>query len=204
MLARLRKSLWYWVVIVAVISTYPLTATAEHHEPRLIVIGDSLSTTLNSWPNHLRRLAPRWNIHVMAQNGRTIRDFSIPRDLWTKGDKNETVVYFLGGNDMLQRNHVFHAKARLLSHLDFLLDRNFKVLLIVPPRFDVDQELFGESIEEHRAMIEACRGTRENLWVYDMDQIWDASQTPDGVHPTSTLSYEMALVINFVLGSNIY
>ena len=165
---------------------------------------DSLSTTLNSWPNHLRRIAPRWNIHVMAQNGRTIRDFSIPRDLWTAGDKHETVVYFLGANDMLQRNHVFHAKARLMTHLDFLLDRNFKVLLIVPPRFNVDQEMFAKSIEEHRAMIESCRGTRENLWVYDMEEIWDSSQTPDGVHPTSTLSYEMALIINYVLGMNIY
>ena len=91
-----------------------------------------------------------------------------------------------------------------MTHLDFLLDRNFKVLLIVPPRFNVDQEMFAKSIEEHRAMIESCRGTRENLWVYDMEEIWDSSQTPDGVHPTSTLSYEMALIINYVLGMNIY
>ena len=202
--SRETLQLFFWASILIVVFTCSHAVEADHHEPRLIVIGDSLSTTLNSWPNQLRRIAPRWNIHVMAQNGRTIRDFSIPRDLWTAGDKQETVVYFLGANDILQRNHVFHAKSRLMTHLDFLLDRNFKVLLIVPPRFNVDQEMFAKSIEEHRAMIESCRGTRENLWVYDMEEIWDSSQTPDGVHPTSTLSYEMALIINYVLGMNIY
>jgi hypothetical protein len=152
----------------------------------------------------LRRIAPRWNIQVMAQNGRTIRDFSMPRDLWTPGDRNETVVYFLGGNDILQRNHVAHAKYRLQTHLNFLLERNFKVLLIVPPTFSLDREMFAETNEQHRAMVESCRGSHPNLWVYDIDNVWDTSQTPDNVHPTPTLSYEIALVINMVLGMNIY
>ena len=195
-----------WIVVGALVAALTIfsSAEAEHHEPRLIIFGDSLSTTLKSWPNHLRRIAPRWNIHLMAQNGRTIRDFSIPRDLWTPGDRNETVIYFLGGNDILQRNNVNHAKYRLQSHINFLLERNFKVLLIVPPHLGLDEETFGKSNEEHRAMVESCRGIHPNLWVYDMDNVWDPSQTHDGIHPTSNLSYEIALVINMVLAVNIY
>ena len=189
--------------------TYLSVAWAEH-EPRLIIFGDSLSTTLESWPNHLRRIAPRWNIHLQAQNGRTIRDFSIPRDLRARGDRNETVIYFLGSADILQRNHAAHAGYRLKTHINFLLERNFKVLLIVPPHLKLDPEKFhtadevAKSNEEHRKMIESYRGTHPNLCVYDLDNVWDPSQTVDGIHPTSTLSYEIALVINMVLGMNIY
>jgi len=177
---------------------------AGNNEPRLIIIGDSISTTHESWPNYLRAMAPRWNIQVMAQNGRSIRDFSIPRDLWTTGDKNETVIYFLGCNDILQRSDIMHARYRLQDDIKFLLDRNFKVLLIIPPHFGIDPEKFGKSTEEHRELMASYRETRPNLWVYDMDNVWDAQQTYDGVHPNAALSYEIALVINMVLSMNIY
>lgn len=167
-------------------------------------MGDSLSTTHESWPGYLREIAPRWNVQVMAQNGRTIRDFSLPRDLWTPGDKNETVIYFLGGNDILQRNNVVHARYRLQSHISFLLERNFKVLLITPPTLGVDPEMFGKTNAEHRALVESYRGTNENLWVYDMDNVWNTAQTPDGVHPSAELSREIALAINKVLAQKIY
>jgi hypothetical protein len=178
-------------------------ADAGPTEPRLIVIGDSLSTTDQGWPNQLREIAPRWNVQVMAQNGRTIRDFSIPRDLWTSGN-NETVVYFLGANDILQKNATPHAKYRLQSHIAFLLERNFKVLLIIPPSLGLDDQLIGKSNSEHREMIESCRGTAPNLWVYDLDNVWDPSMTTDGIHPTAELSIEIAYAINMVLSMNIY
>jgi len=179
-------------------------ADAGSKEPRLIVIGDSLSTTHESWPAYLRELAPRWNIHVMAQNGRTIRDFSIPRDLWTPGNRNETVIYFLGGNDILQQNHVAHARYRMESHVAFLLERNFKVLLIMPPSLGLDEEIFGKSNVDHRALVASFRGTHPNLCVYDIDHVWNPSDTGDGVHPNPSLSMEIAMAINMVLAMNIY
>jgi hypothetical protein len=179
-------------------------ADAEPTAPRLIVIGDSLSTTDQGWPNQLREMAPRWNVQVMAQNGRSIRDFSIPRDLWTLGNNNETVVYFLGGNDILQRNGSTHAKYRLQSHIAFLLERNFKVLLIVPPSFGLDDQMYGEANRAHREVVESCRGTAPNLWVYDIDLVWDPSMTTDGIHPSAELSTEIAYVIDIVLSMNIY
>ena len=199
-----RKHVGLLIGVIFVALGYFLVADAGHDEPRLIVLGDSLSTTHESWPNYLRQLAPRWNIQVMAQNGRTIRDFSIPRDLWTPGDRNETVIYILGCNDILQRNDIMHATYRLKNHLSFLLDRNFKVVLIIPPRLEIDQKQYGQSIEEHRSLFESFRGTRENLWVYDLDNVWDTSLTYDGIHPTPALAYEIALVINMVLATNIY
>ena len=88
-------------------------SNADHVVPRLIVVGNSLSTTHHSWPQVLGDITDRWVINVMAQNGRTIRDFSFPRDLWTSGDNYETVVYMLGSNDIGQRNGVDHAKYQL-------------------------------------------------------------------------------------------
>lgn len=189
---------------LAAVALYFSFAYADNDEPRLIVIGDSLSTTHESWPHILGGMAPRWNIHVMAQNGRTIRDFSIPRDLWTPGDRNETVIYFLGCNDMLQKNDIMHARYRLKNHISFLLDRNFKVLLIIPPFLEKFRESHGKSMREHRALIESFRGTHPNLWVYDMQNIWDDDQLYDGIHPKYGLSHFMALSINTVLGMNIY
>ncbi len=177
---------------------------AGHEEPRLIIIGDSLSTTHECWPNYLREMAPRWNIQVMAQNGRTIRDFSIPRDLWTIGNENETVIYFLGTNDILQRNHIAFAASRLKADIRFLLDQQFKVLLIIPPTPDFDKAIWGKSIKEHRELVKSFRGTDPNLWVYDMDNIWDKSETPDGIHPSAELSWKIAEAINWVLAQNIY
>jgi hypothetical protein len=190
--------------VLVITLLYYSIADAGNNEPRLIVIGDSLSTTHESWPNFLREIAPRWNIHVMAQNGRTIRDFSIPRDLWTPSDKNETVIYFLGANDIFQRNAIMHARFRLKSHIDFLLERNFKVLLIVPPTLGPDSATFDAANEQHRALVESYRGTRPNLWVYDIDTIWDQAETLDGVHPNAVLSREIAMTINIVLHMDIY
>ena len=196
----------YAVVSLALVSALLLyfIADAGTAEPRLIVFGDSLSTTDQGWPAQLREIAPRWDVQVMAQNGRTIRDFSIPRDLWTDGDKNETVIYFLGANDILQRNAVVHAKHSLQSHIAFLLERNFKVLLIVPPSFHLDEEKYGEINRAHRELVESCRGTNPSLWVYDIDNVWDASMTADGIHPTVELHREVAYRINIVLSMNIY
>lgn len=179
-------------------------AEADPPVPRLIVIGDSLSASHDSWPKQLGRLAPRWNIQVLAQNGRTIRDFSLPRDLWTTGDANETVVYFLGGNDILQKYAVAHAEYRLKTHINFLLERNFKVLLIIPPTFGFEDEVHRKSNEAHRELIKSYRQTHPNICIYDMDNIWDKNETWDGIHPKPGLSYEIALALNMVLGMNIY
>jgi hypothetical protein len=64
--------------------------------------------------------------------------------------------------------------------------------------------MFGEPNREHREVIESCRGTSPNLWVYDLDLVWDPSMTTDGIHPNAELSREIAYVINIVLSMNIY
>jgi hypothetical protein len=192
------------LALLVVAAVFYYVAVAGHGKPRLIVIGDSLSSGHESWPVYLHEMAPRWNVQVMAQNGRTIRDFSIPRDLWTSGNSNEAVIYFLGGNDILQTNDIGFAKYRLQTHINFLLERNFKVLLIVPPTLGLDEGMFGKTNKEHRELVESYRGTRPNLWVYDIDNVWDQSETSDGCHPTASLSYEIALAMNYVLAMNIY
>ena len=46
------------IAIFLVATLYLSVADAGHDEPRLIVIGDSISTTHESWPNYLRQMAP--------------------------------------------------------------------------------------------------------------------------------------------------
>ena len=179
-------------------------SNADHVVPRLIVVGNSLSTTHHSWPQVLGDITDRWVIHVMAQNGRTIRDFSFPRDLWTSGDNYETVVYMLGSNDIGQRNGVGHAKYQLQTQVSFLLERNFNVLLIIPPSLGLDEKKYGRSNRLHRALFESYRDTHPRLWVFDLDNVWDPALTADGVHPNDELSIEIAHAINWVLALNIY
>ena len=196
-----------YATILALVLHYILfvsAANADHVVPRLIIVGNSLSTTHHSWPNVLGELTDRWVIHVMAQNGRTIRDFSFPRDLWTSGDQNDTVIYFIGSNDIGQRNHIDFAKYRLQTHISFLLERNFKVLLIVPPNLGMDKKLYGKSTREHRKLFKSFRDTHPRLWVYDIDHVWDPAKTTDGIHPNDELSIEIAQAINWFLAINIY
>jgi hypothetical protein len=69
-------------------------------DQRVIVIGDSISEHIYCWPNELRLENPQLNLQLMTQSGRTIRDFSIPRDLRNVSEK-DVVIYFLGANDAL-------------------------------------------------------------------------------------------------------
>jgi hypothetical protein len=183
---------------------FPSATSADPVVPRLIVVGDSLSSTRHSWPGKLGELTDRWAIQVMAQNGRAIRDFSFPRDLWTSGNQNDTVVYFLGCNDILQRNHVDYAKYRLQTHIQFLLERNFNVLLVVPPRLELKEQTFSKSNAQHRALFEAFRHLSPRLWVYDIDNVWDPTETLDGIHPTDELSMDIAHALNMALSMNIH
>jgi len=197
----LRRGLSLLIPVLALVAA---SIYAGHDEPRLIIIGDSLSTTHESWPNFLRKLAPRWNIHLLAQNGRTIRDYDPPRDLWTPGDKPETVVYFLGTNDVLQRDDVIFATYRLKNHISFLLDRNFRVLLINLPRFNFGDAKFAANLAAHRALIDSFRDTNPRLYVYDLDRIWDSKHAPDGIHPDAELSQRIAVTLDRVLAEKIY
>jgi hypothetical protein len=103
-----------------------------------------------------------------------------------------------------------HAKTRLKTHVDFLLGRNFKVLLLIPPTLtldafpEADRKLHAQITERTRALFESYRGTDPNLWVYDLDEVWDNAETMDGVHSNPELSLRIAMAINWTLSLNIY
>lgn len=155
-------------------------------EGRLIVIGDSLSSTATSWPVYAN------GVHIMAQPGRLIRDYQPPRDIHSK--TRERVVYFLGGNDIgSQSVHGGSAevtKSFLLDHLRFLTGRGFRVLVVIPPDFGIDA--LDTSNRNHRRMFKSLRGTLKGVQFVDINPIWDKSLTSDGVHPLPELSYRIA------------
>lgn len=164
-------------------------------EPRLIVIGDSLSATASSWPVYME--APV--INLMAQIGRTARDYSPPRDL-RPTHAGDRVVYFLGGNDIgMQSVHNGDpgpTRIVVLDHLRFLTGRGFRVLLVIPPDFGFD--LLAQSNRKHRNMFAAIE--LPGVTTIDINEVWDTDRTLQyGIHPDPSLSYDMAKAIERML-----
>ena len=98
----MRKSTqWFFLVLI-----FGLTDVVQ--AKGVVVIGDSLSATEDSWPTYIYG----HHFSLMAQGGRTIRDFDIPRDIFS-GFPFTTAVYFLGANDATQDQNL-HPKPPLL------------------------------------------------------------------------------------------
>ena len=145
----------------------------------VLVIGDSISAQVHSWPTHLRDMTGD-NVMVMAQNGRTIRDFTLPNDLVAMPNV-DTVVYFLGANDVIKRTPIRTVAERALTQLRFLKDRNFRVIVVLVPDF-------GDVSQVNRILGNKARGLKMEIITLD----WDSSLTYDGIHPLRSLSRQIA------------
>jgi len=182
------------VLITAIVILF-LSGPVSAFGGRLIIIGDSISSTDTSWPTYIP------GAQVMAQPGRLIRDYQPPRDIHST--TGERIVYFLGGNDI--GNQSVHggnpkiARQLLLDHLHFLTGRGFKVLVVIPPLFDIHN--LDQSNRKHRQMFKSLRGTIKGVEFIDINPVWDTSQTSDGIHPLPSLSKAIAHRIRARLAS---
>jgi len=159
----------------------------------VLVIGDSMSAQVNSWPAYYREYTGD-NVMVMAQNGRTIRDFTLPNDLHADGNI-DTAIYLLGGNDMFMNTGPFMLAERVLTHLRFLKDRGFRVIVVKVPEF------YGREAEIRKIngiITRKARGLK--LEVIDLMPIWDTHLTSDTVHPKPELSRMIAQCVITALG----
>ena len=174
--------------------------TLSNHENarRVIIFGDSLSSTQNSWPVHIP------GAHVNAQPGRSVQFFDLPRDLVYNAKNKDCVVYMLGSNDIgHQTVHNNSAKATefyLRSHLSALTERGFPVLCVIPPIFGFDN--LKKSNFNHRQMFKKI--DIPGVKLYDLNKVWDKDGTVDGIHPGAELSEKIALAlavqINLLIG----
>ena len=146
-----------------------------------LVIGDSISAQVTSWPSYYRELTGK-HVMVIAQNGRTIRDFTLPNDLRAE-DNLDNVFYFLGANDAFQSTRLPLLKERVITHLRFLKDRGFKVTVILVPEF-AGREV---SVRKVNAIL-VKKAKALNMPVVDLMPVWDTSLTSDTVHPLPELS----------------
>jgi hypothetical protein len=158
---------------------------------RVIVIGDSIAAQPDSWPRLLQGLD---NLQVMAQSGRTIRDFTIPADLEV-GDF-DTVIYMLGSVDAYSQYPVRHSQRKLAVHLRFLVDRGFRVIVLLPPISSTLQPYIGHT---RRMIVSTARDI--GVEVRNIP-VWDESLTTDGVHPTATLSAMVADWVSMLIRSS--
>ena len=152
----------------------------------VLVIGDSMSAQVNSWPAYYREYTGD-NVMVMAQNGRTIRDFTMPNGLVAMPNVDK-VIYFLGTNDRLAGIPQSTIASRSLTQLRFLKDRGFTVTVVLMP---------GDSVV-NRVLRAKAKGLRMGL--IDLSPIWDNSLTYDGIHPKPELSRMIAQCVITALG----
>jgi len=157
-------------------------------DQRVIVMGDSISEHIYCWPNELRLEHPQLNMQLMTQSGRTIRDFSLPRDL-RNVSKKDVVIYFLGTNDAIQGYTMRYVNQAFVSHMVFLQERGFSIIVLLPPA----ASSLLPKIEHVRTVI-MMQSVRLGIEHYDLE-FWDESMTKDGIHPGPELS---RLVAEFV------
>jgi hypothetical protein len=157
-------------------------------DQRIIVIGDSISEHIYCWPNELRLENPQLNMQLMTQSGRTIRDFSLPRDL-RNASKKDVVIYFLGTNDAHGGYPMRYVNEAFVSHMVFLQEREFRIIVLLPPA----SSLLMPRIEHVRTVVK-MQSLRLGIKFYDLE-FWDESMTKDGIHPSPELS---RLVAEFI------
>jgi hypothetical protein len=150
---------------------------------QIVVIGDSISSQRDSWPQYLSDTYG-YQIKLLAQNGRTAEAYEIPRDLtaesyptWDSGF--DTVVYWLGANDAAidwaMRPGTFGSKFSI--HRSTLHSKGFKTIFIVPPfRSEVDMTAI------RRTIILSCLVISKMNCVV-LDDIWEGE-----THPSNGLS----------------
>ncbi len=153
----------------------------------VVVIGDSLSSFDESWPSHLVT-----HNKVLAQSGRKIIDFEIPRDL-RAGRPYDTVVYFLGGNDMIQAIPKAAWQPIWVEHVKVLKMRGFRVIVLVPPNINRDRG-----------------GLRWTMWIscsmlkLECHNVpYSVAQTYDTIHPLPELSQEIGYFVQDILDNEV-
>ena len=178
----MKKSKFWWLLALLV------CCQSSMADQRIIVIGDSISEHIYCWPHELRLENPHLNMQLMTQSGRTIRDFSLPRDM-RNVSKKDVVIYFLGTNDAFQGYTMRYVNEAFVSQMVFLQERGFSIIVLLPPA----ASSLMPRIEHVRTAIK-MQSMRLGITYYDMN-FWDESMTSDGIHPAPELS---RLVAEFV------
>jgi len=151
-----------------------------------LVFGDSLSSTSDSWPQHMEQC-----MHVNAQPGRMLTQFDPPRDLYSNGQR---AVYLLGSNDAFRKISAEVVTVYARTHMRFLLDRGLHPLIVIPPRFPLNPNHVNKV---RNVLIDVA--TEMGIDYIDLQDIWDVNQTLDTVHPNVELSRVVAVFIGDAL-----
>jgi len=143
----------------------------------IAVIGDSMTAVQYSWANIIDDQGQR--MYIMAQAGRSIRDYQVPRDFYAYPGYYNSVIYFLGSSDAYDRTHPFRIKRNFTEHMTFLVERGFTVIVLMPA-------IYNDMPVQSRQVRDVIRKvTRElDIPVIDLNEIWDEGFTTDGAHPS--------------------
>ncbi|NCF16927.1 MAG: hypothetical protein GWP63_01700 [Haliea sp.] len=157
-------------------------------DQRILIIGDSISEHIYCWPNEMRLIDPQMNLQLHTQGGRSIRDYSPPRDLRNVSGK-DIVIYFLGTNDAIGGYEMLYVNDGFTGHMAFLQERGFRVIVLLPP----PATKLEPQINKVRQVL-IMQSERMGIEYHDL-AFWDETMTKDGLHPGPELS---RLVADFV------
>ena len=161
-----------------------LLAGCARAEP-IAVIGDSITASRYSWANVISRQP----MYIMAQAGRTIRDYDMPRD-WV-AISYKSVLYYLGTNDIIAGSNLFKIQRTFRQHIEFMQARGFKPIVILPPVYPD----YPDSSRVIRKMI-ATTCYNHGVPTIDLEGVWQQDWTRDGIHPTQYGHLLLAEYIN--------
>jgi hypothetical protein len=145
----------------------------------IAVIGDSVTSDPQSWANIIVA-SNQQQLYISAQPGRSIINYQLPRDLSAYSPHYSEIIYFLGSVDILERVSRFKSTLFLRQHLSFLQERSFRVLVILPPVF-IQRKIGSEAFRA--MMIAVC--IEKGISYADSNEVWEYTNTVDGVHPTT-------------------
>jgi hypothetical protein len=154
----------------------------------LVVFGDSISAMRTNWTVYIRDYDPAKPIWSFAKNGQTIKDLVLHSGL-RANSYIDTAVYFLGTNDATARSSPYVSIWAFNAHLEFLQQRGFRVIVILPPDHPVGLPYISQ-IRAAMTKVSQRAGVE-----YHTLASWDFNLTFDGIHPQPQLSQMIAAEI---------
>jgi len=175
-----------FLTLLACISLLAISSTVRSEG--IVAIGDSITAGPTSWPRQMITMHPDMGMRIIAQGGRKLSEFSLPRDIQAS-DTFSTAVYFLGTGDGLKGENLKKTEFLFRIHMAQLQQAGFRVLVILPPH------PLAKIRPVRRILKRVCKA--QGFECYRPP--WSQEQTVDGIHPNPELSTEIANFIHYKL-----
>ncbi len=156
-----------------------LLATTTQAQPPITVIGDSLTSCADCWPEVLRD--DGYHMRPIGRGGLRAEEYEHPPYLlpWP----GAVYIYTLGINDAADPDAVALYDSQFSKHMGTLRALKARIIVLVPPTLsDRDMRPIRRTVNQWCAIVEFMG--LPDVQCLDMDDIWDSVERYDGLHTT--------------------